>query len=82
MESPERGRPVAGIALEFPASDGVLSCSPPTIPTWLRRRLSEPKTPPPSTVEEIQAKLREADLRRQVFFFLYSSFCFPPFSFS
>lgn len=68
MESPERGRPVAGIALEFPVSDGVLSCSPPTIPTWLRRRLSEPKTPPPTTVEEIQAKLHEADLRRQKFY--------------
>ncbi|KAH6811675.1 hypothetical protein C2S51_025437 [Perilla frutescens var. frutescens] len=68
MESPERGRPVAGIALEFPVGDGVLSCSPPTIPTWLRRRLSEPKTPTPTTVEEIQAKLREADLRRQKFY--------------
>ncbi|KAG8364073.1 hypothetical protein BUALT_Bualt19G0088100 [Buddleja alternifolia] len=68
MESPERGRPVAGIAMEFPASDGVVSCSPPTIPTWLRRRLSEPKTPPPSSVEEIQAKLRDADLRRQKFY--------------
>ncbi|KAL6491805.1 hypothetical protein OROGR_034058 [Orobanche gracilis] len=62
MESPERGRPVAGIAMEFPVSEGVLSCSPPTLPLWLRKRLSEPKTPPPSTVEEIQAKLREADL--------------------
>ncbi|XP_051144598.1 uncharacterized protein LOC127260738 [Andrographis paniculata] len=67
MESPERGRPVAGVALEFPASDEVLSCSPPTVPTWLRKRLSEPKTPPPSTVEEIEAKLRDADLRRQKF---------------
>ncbi|KAK4405041.1 hypothetical protein Sango_0510600 [Sesamum angolense] len=68
MESAERGGPVGGIAMEFPASDGVLSCSPPTIPTWLRRRLSETKTPPPSTVEEIEAKLREADLRRQKFY--------------
>ncbi|KAG6414875.1 hypothetical protein SASPL_122249 [Salvia splendens] len=68
MESPERGRPVIGIALEFPVSDGVLSCSPPTIPSWLRRRLSEPKTPTPSTVEEIEAKLRDAELRRQKFY--------------
>ncbi|KAL7082378.1 hypothetical protein ACP275_14G095200 [Erythranthe tilingii] len=68
MESPERGSPVAGIAMEFPASDGVLSCSPPTMPPWLRRRLSEPKTPTPSTVEEIEAKLRDADLRRQKFY--------------
>ncbi|KAK6121171.1 hypothetical protein DH2020_045092 [Rehmannia glutinosa] len=73
MESPERGRPVPGIAMEFPVSDGVLSCSPPTMPPWLRRRLSEPKTPPPSTVEEIQAKLREADLRRQKFYESLSS---------
>ncbi|GFQ04502.1 T-complex protein 11 homolog [Phtheirospermum japonicum] len=73
MESPERGRPVAGIAMEFPASDGVFSCSPPTMPPWLRKRLSEPKTPPPSTVEEIQAKLREADLRRQKFYESLSS---------
>ncbi|CAA0818548.1 T-complex protein 11 [Striga hermonthica] len=68
MESPERGRPAAGIAMEIPAGEGVLACSPPTIPPWLRRRLSEPKTPPPSTVEEIQAKLREADVRRQKFY--------------
>ncbi|KAL6501274.1 hypothetical protein OROHE_024921 [Orobanche hederae] len=73
MESPERGRPVTGIAMEFPASEGVLSCSPPTVPAWLRRRLSEPKTPPPSTVDEIQAKLREADLRRQKFYESLSS---------
>ncbi|KAK6121369.1 hypothetical protein DH2020_044896 [Rehmannia glutinosa] len=73
MESPERGRPVPGIAMEFPVSDGVLSCSPPTMPPWLRRRLSESKTPPPSTVEEIQAKLREADLRRQKFYESLSS---------
>ncbi|KAL0412743.1 UNVERIFIED_CONTAM: hypothetical protein Sradi_1476000 [Sesamum radiatum] len=59
--------------MEFPASDGVLSCSPPTIPTWLRRRLSETKTPPPSTIEEIEAKLREADLRRQKFYESLSS---------
>ncbi|KAL8540703.1 hypothetical protein ACS0TY_002076 [Phlomoides rotata] len=68
MESPERGNPVAGISMEFPASGGGLSCSPPSMPTWLRRRLSEPKTPPPATVEEIEAKLREADLRRQKFY--------------
>ncbi|GER56991.1 T-complex protein 11 [Striga asiatica] len=73
MESPERERPAAGIAMEFPASEGALSCSPPTMPSWLRRKLSEPKTPPPTTVEEIQAKLREADLRRQKFYESLSS---------
>ncbi|KAL2513922.1 T-complex protein 11 [Forsythia ovata] len=54
--------------MEFPASDGAMSCSPPTMPPWLRRRLSESKTPPPSTVEEIEARLRDADLRRQKFY--------------
>ncbi|GER26625.1 T-complex protein 11 [Striga asiatica] len=68
MESPERGMPAAGIAMEIPAGEGVTACSPPTMPPWLRRKLSEPKTPPPSTVEEIQAKLREADIRRQKFY--------------
>ncbi|CAI9764550.1 unnamed protein product [Fraxinus pennsylvanica] len=66
MESPERGR--SAVAMEFPASDGAMSCSPPTMPPWLRRRLSESKTPPPSTVEEIEARLRDADLRRQKFY--------------
>ncbi|CAA0841123.1 T-complex protein 11 [Striga hermonthica] len=73
MESPERERPAAGIAMEFPASEGALSCSPPTMPSWLRRKLSEPKTPQPTTVEEIQAKLREADRRRQKFYESLSS---------
>ncbi|KZV49806.1 hypothetical protein F511_23531 [Dorcoceras hygrometricum] len=66
MESPERGK--LGIAMEIPVSDGYLSSSPPTVPTWLRRRLSESKVASPSTVEEIEAKLRDADLRRQKFY--------------
>ncbi|XP_073128065.1 uncharacterized protein [Henckelia pumila] len=68
MESPERGKPLVGIAMEIPGTDGSMSCSPPTVPTWLRRRLSESKAPSPSTVEEIEAKLRDADLRRQKFY--------------
>ncbi|XP_073270734.1 uncharacterized protein [Primulina huaijiensis] len=68
MESPERGKPVVGIAMEIPVSDGSVSCSPPTVPTWLRRRLSESKTASPSSVQEIEAKLRDADLRRQKFY--------------
>lgn len=64
VESPETGRAVAsGIAMEFPVSDGATG-----IPSRLRQRLSETKTFAPSTLEEIEAKLREADLRRQVFF--------------
>ncbi|RVW15042.1 hypothetical protein CK203_084818 [Vitis vinifera] len=59
---------VAGIALEFPANDNATSSpsSPPKLPRRLRRRLLESKSP--STVEEIEAKLKEADLRRQQFY--------------
>ncbi|KAG8368800.1 hypothetical protein BUALT_Bualt15G0084400 [Buddleja alternifolia] len=67
MESPETGRPAIGIVMEIPAIDGALSCTPRTVPTWLRRRLSELKTPH-LTVEEIESKLRDADLRRQKFY--------------
>lgn len=71
MDSPEAGR-VGGVAMEFPASDDV-SFSPPRMPRRLRRRLlSEGKTSP-STVEEIEAKLRDADHRRQKFYESLSS---------
>nr|GLL26886.1 uncharacterized protein LOC109167189 [Ipomoea trifida] len=63
VESPEMVV-VAG-AMVIPASDdGATSLSPLTIPPWLRQKLSEAKTSLP-TVEEIEAKLRGADLRRQ-----------------
>lgn len=67
---------VAGIALEFPANDNATSSpsSPPKLPRRLRRRLLESKSP--STVEEIEAKLKEADLRRQVLNFDFFSFGF------
>lgn len=66
MESPERGK-IGGIAMEIPASDdGATTLSPPRIPQRLLQKLSEPKTSSPSTAEEIEAKLRGADLRRQV----------------
>lgn len=55
----------SGIVMEFPVSDGVTVCSPVKMPPRLRRRLSETKTCSLSTVEEIEAKLRGADLRRQ-----------------
>ncbi|KAF8404280.1 hypothetical protein HHK36_009162 [Tetracentron sinense] len=54
---------VPGIALSFPVTDSE-SSSPSKVPRRLRRRLLECKSP--STVEEIEAKLKEADLRRQV----------------
>ncbi|XP_059653509.1 uncharacterized protein LOC132300457 [Cornus florida] len=66
MESPETER-MTGIAMDFPASDCTPSSSPRTMPRRLRRRLLESKSSP-STVEEIEAKLRDADLRRQKFY--------------
>ncbi|KAI3774489.1 hypothetical protein L1987_49047 [Smallanthus sonchifolius] len=53
--------------MEFPVVDGAGLSSPPTLPPWLRRRLTETKASP-SSVEEIESKLRDADLRRQKFY--------------
>ncbi|OMO74240.1 T-complex 11 [Corchorus capsularis] len=65
METPETGRPVA---LEFPATE---SPSLSRVPSRIRKRLLvECKTP---TVEEIETKLRHADLRRQQFYESVSS---------
>lgn len=65
MDLPELETPAA-TAFEFPANDGEAS-SPLSakLPRRLRRRLSA-ETKAPSTAEEIDAKLREASLRRQV----------------
>ncbi|KAK3016322.1 hypothetical protein RJ639_007302 [Escallonia herrerae] len=65
-------RSLAGIAMEFPASgDGnradSSSSPPPRMPPRLRRRLSEARAASPASVEEIEAKLRDADIRRQKF---------------
>jgi len=54
----------AGVALSFPANDSPSPSSTSKLPRRLRRRLSESRCP--STAEEIEAKLKEADLRRQV----------------
>ncbi|KAJ0644932.1 putative T-complex 11 protein [Helianthus annuus] len=56
-----------GVAMEFPAVDGEGLSSPPVMPPRLRRRLTETKASP-SSVEEIESKLRDADLRRQKFY--------------
>ncbi|KAJ9538232.1 hypothetical protein OSB04_030965 [Centaurea solstitialis] len=56
-----------GVAMEFPVVDGAGVSSPPTLPPRLRRRLTGTK-PSPTSVEEIEAKLRDADLRRQKFY--------------
>ncbi|TYJ44269.1 hypothetical protein E1A91_A03G212000v1 [Gossypium mustelinum] len=65
METREGGR---AVALEFPVSE---TPSFSRVPRRIRKRLlSECKTP---TVEEIEAKLRHADLRRQQFYESVSS---------
>ncbi|GFY89353.1 T-complex protein 11 [Actinidia rufa] len=68
VDSPEAGR-IAGVAMDFPARDETVSppSSPARMPRRLRRRLLESKASP-STVEEIEAKLRDADLRRKKFY--------------
>ncbi|CAL5434420.1 unnamed protein product [Camellia sinensis] len=63
VDSSKAGR-VAGVAMEFPTTDDTASLQ--RITRRLQRRLSESKTSSPSTVEEIEAELRDADLRRQV----------------
>ncbi|XP_021285798.1 uncharacterized protein LOC110417668 [Herrania umbratica] len=66
MKTPESGR---AVALEFPASE---KRSFSRVPRRIRKRLlAECKTP--CTVEEIEAKLRHADLRRQQFYESVSS---------
>ncbi|CAN6458474.1 unnamed protein product [Victoria cruziana] len=68
VESPENGRPAAAIAFDVVACDSVVS--PPVVPERVRRRLAESpesKAKWPTSLEEIQAKLREADQRRQQF---------------
>uniref|UniRef100_A0A7N0RFR8 T-complex protein 11 n=1 Tax=Kalanchoe fedtschenkoi TaxID=63787 RepID=A0A7N0RFR8_KALFE len=67
VDSSEAER-ISGIALEFPVSDVAESASPSSpMPPRLRERLLEWKSPS-STAEDIDAKLREADLRRQKFY--------------
>ncbi|KAH8510054.1 hypothetical protein H0E87_007832 [Populus deltoides] len=64
---------VGGIALDFPVNDTVSFSSPRRIPRKLQKRLLEAKTPTTSSVEEIEAKLRHAHLRRQEFYERLSS---------
>ncbi|KAL8242403.1 hypothetical protein R6Q59_012705 [Mikania micrantha] len=56
-----------GVAMDFSADDSEGLSLTPTMPPRLRRRLTETKASP-SSVEEIEAKLRDADLRRQKFY--------------
>ncbi|XP_059451407.1 uncharacterized protein LOC132182231 isoform X1 [Corylus avellana] len=68
--SAEEGNPVAPAIMDDSAS---FSNSSPRLPPRLRRRLLECKTSPRSTVEDIQARLRDADLRRQQYYEKLSS---------
>ncbi|RAL38723.1 hypothetical protein DM860_002701 [Cuscuta australis] len=72
-ESPDSDS-IAGIALHFPVNDSDPTSlqSTPRLPRRLRRRLLESKSPS-TTAEDIEAKLRGAELRRQQFYEILSS---------
>ncbi|XP_021760414.1 uncharacterized protein LOC110725234 [Chenopodium quinoa] len=70
-ESSSENMAVSGVAMSFPISDSSSPTSPAKLPRRLRRRLSECRNTP--TAEEIDAKLKEADLRRQQFHEFLSS---------
>lgn len=85
MESSEGVRPAAGVAMEFPVSDekaaettsfssatATATAAATRVPRRLRKRLLAECSKSPCTVEEIEAKLRHADLRRQVFIFNFT----------
>ncbi|KAK7331605.1 hypothetical protein VNO80_28342 [Phaseolus coccineus] len=67
------GRSGGGIVMEIPVGDEESFSSPTTLPMRLRRRLRGAECKSPSTVEEIEAKLRDADLRRQKYYEKLSS---------
>uniref|UniRef100_A0A6M2EXE5 T-complex protein 11 n=1 Tax=Populus davidiana TaxID=266767 RepID=A0A6M2EXE5_9ROSI len=71
--SPEAWVVGGGVVIDFPVSDKVSFSSPRRIPKNLQKRLLEAKTPTSSSVEEIEAKLRHAHLRRQQFYEKLSS---------
>ncbi|XP_020112164.1 uncharacterized protein LOC109726781 isoform X2 [Ananas comosus] len=65
----------AAVAMDFPAeapSSSSSAAKPAKVPRRLRRRLLEARSGSASSVGEIEAKLREADLRRQRFHELLS----------
>ncbi|KAJ7968051.1 T-complex 11 [Quillaja saponaria] len=71
VELPE-GKVGGGIAMEFPVGDASSFNSSPRLPRRLRRRLLASDCKPPSK-EEIESKLRGAELRRQQFYEKLSS---------
>lgn len=72
VELPEGRSGGGGIAMEFPVGDDESFSSPTRLPKRLRRRLLDTEGKSPSTVEEIEAKLRDAERRRQVSLRFYS----------
>ncbi|WJX21890.1 hypothetical protein P8452_11258 [Trifolium repens] len=62
-----------GIMMEFPVGDDESPSSPVRLPKRLRRRLLDTECKSPSTVEEIEAKLRDAEIRRQKYYEKLSS---------
>ncbi|MCL7051091.1 hypothetical protein MKW94_022077, partial [Papaver nudicaule] len=62
---------VAGISIDLSETDSssllFSELAPPKVPRRLRKRLLESKNSSATTVEEIESKLKEADLRRQQF---------------
>ncbi|KAF1875963.1 hypothetical protein Lal_00006594 [Lupinus albus] len=62
-----------GIAMEFPAGNADPKLSPAMLPTRLRQRLLNLDCKSHVTVEEIETKLREADLRREKYYEKLSS---------
>ncbi|KAI3990907.1 hypothetical protein MKX01_026091 [Papaver californicum] len=61
---------VAGISIDLSETDSSVLFSklaPPKVPRRLRKRLLECKNSSATTVEDIESKLKEADLRRQQF---------------
>ena len=77
--SSAEGEAKLGMVMEFSLDDGgVVAASFSSslkLPRRLGRRLSESKTPQKCTVQDIEAKLRHANLYRQVFF-LFSFFIY------
>lgn len=70
------GVEAGGTVMQFPVAETGSYTWPPRIPRRLRRRLLV-QCRRPCTVEEIEAKLRLADLRRQVsliFFIIFAEF--------
>ncbi|KAK7247305.1 hypothetical protein RIF29_42186 [Crotalaria pallida] len=72
-ESPAGRSTSGGIAMEFPARNAGPLLSPSRLPMRLRRRLIDADSKSPVTVEEIETKLKEADLRREKYYEKVSS---------